>query len=452
MGSPVTPTLSPGAALDEALHPLNATRNDMGSWSDTELAALRVAITQAKAACGARSPADFAGAALLDLARLCSLGQSWASVAEAAERYLAEPPATSPLRAQAYVAKIKAELYLRQEDAALRDSLAMLTGVPYTAEVADSVEETLEYLRFVYTADAVKLAQARQPFVLAGLRRSSRQTPPAAAGDAIAPTGAGSSATAGASGKSGAPGTFSAAPEKALPVARLFGEGLELARLQQLQGDAGAAAASVAALNAAMPPLLQADDAVPVEAERRRYALLGRPLPRLGIVAWLQQAGYKPPAIPAQRTITALLLFPDWCTQCRRLGGQLPETVFSVEGHSAYLYALLAETVAPRTPAKEPGEDVLDPKFAASAFAGTATLAVSSTTLQTFAANDFPFLVVTDAAGTVRVAQPVGMAALENGGPADSAIHRVGENFPLLYPTPDSPAQETPKFGARRPS
>lgn len=437
---PAEQSLSPAAALDQAMHPLDVTRHNVANWSDIELAAMRVAIAQGRDACLARPAETYSGSVLLDLAHLCALGQQWGAVDTAAGLYLTENVASKPLLADAYIARIDAELHLRQEPAALASALALLTAVPYTPDTAAAVDEALDYMRFVHTQDALRLARARQPLLLAALHKFS--------GNAAVPPAA-SPVTKQPVTPDKQPPTDSLPPP--VPVHQLFAEALQLAAVEQLAAQPEAAAETLKATRAALPAALPPDEALPIAASLRGYALLGQPLPPFKPPAWLQQAGHKPPPLPALRTITGLLVFPDTCAECRRLGPQLPETVFAVEGHSAYVYGLLIETVPPCQPPRGGGRDTgaappaFAPAFTAAALAGTATLAVEASTMPALPSDDYPLLLLTDARGIVRVVQPVSVDALEDGGAVYSAIHRVGENFPLTVPASTSePQTRTP--------
>ena len=57
---------------------------------------MTVAIRNAKASCDARNPAAYTGPDLVDLARLCALGQQWPAVIDAATRYIAIPTSPNP--------------------------------------------------------------------------------------------------------------------------------------------------------------------------------------------------------------------------------------------------------------------------------------------------------------------------------------------------------------------
>lgn len=424
---PPAPTalISPNAAYNEAMHPLTITRNFIGNWSDTELAALTVTMARAATECTARDPKTFTGDDLVDLARLCALGQSWPAVVASAGRYIAAPDAPKPRLSEAYAALIDAQLHDKDEPSAFTASKTMLAAVPYDALTAAVINEAIAYMQFNHTADAITLATARQPLLLARLRTVA--APPAVTAD---------NAT-----------SALASTDPPQTIHELYADGLAFAALQQLAKQPEAnAAATVADLDAALPATLSPDEANPIAALRRRYALLGQPLPKLALARWPGAQPYlslpgKVPQIPALHAITALFLFPDWCAQCVRMGNQFPQTVFTVAGHEAYFYGLLAETVSPNQPAKNPPPN---PAFsaaeAANLLAETPTLAVDPAILDQFAATDPPFLILTDAQGIVRVLQPATEDAIRPGNTIDSAIALIGANWPTVHPAPSKPA------------
>ena len=398
------PQLSPQAAYQDALHPLEVTRRNVANWSDVELAAMNVAVAKAKDACNARQTASYSGPDLIELARLCSLGQQWTAVLDAAGRYLAEPAEPKPLLSDAYIAQTEAHLRLKQEPAALESELALLKAVPYSPEVAECTNEVLAYMRFVHTEDAITVARARQPFVLSALA-----TPPAPQPTTASPTAVQQ------------PAGFS--------LHDLYADALLLPTLLQLAARPAEAAGALAAVEKALPAALPTDDALRIAALRRQYALLGKPVPSIAPLTSLSSPPEKLPVLPARQTITALLLFPDWCAECVRLGPQLPETVFKVEGHSAYLYALLAETVPPHKPDPKITNTAFNPAYAAALMAETPTVTVAPDTLARFEATDFPLLLITDAHGVLRVLQPITAQDLQPGGDLDAAIALIGRNF-----------------------
>jgi hypothetical protein len=77
--------LSPQAAYDQAMHPLEITRNAIRNWSDAELKALEITVKQAAEACGTRTPEQFTADDLIAYTRLCALGQQWPTIIIAAE-------------------------------------------------------------------------------------------------------------------------------------------------------------------------------------------------------------------------------------------------------------------------------------------------------------------------------------------------------------------------------
>jgi len=425
-----SPQLSPKAAYDEAMHPLAVTRHSFSNWSDIEMAALDVTMDKAKAGCAARDPKSYAGDDLVQLARLCALGQSFSAAIVAASKYIDSTDPKPELTA-AYGLLVDAELRIKDEPSALISALQMLDAVPYDTLTAETVGEAIDFMQFVYTADALKLAVKRQPLLLNRMRALAAQTPaqPAAAT---------------------APADPGAEPPQSLH--ELYVDGISLAVLQQMsKASAADAAATVSALDVALPSPLAPDDSIPIAVTRRRYALLGKPLPDIAhpanvakpLVMHTLDLPARLPQIPATNAITGLLLFPDWCAQCVRMATKLPPSVFMVAGHEAYLYGLLVLTADP-TPT--PAPTAKPPAAAAPASADasqllrmTPTLVVDPSLLDQFAATDVPYLILTDSQGIVRILQPVADDALELGGPIDSAIALVGRQWPSPKLKPPSP-------------
>ena len=396
------PQLSPKAAYADAMQPLETTRSQVANWSDAEIAALKVTVTRAAANCQTRHPEDFDGDTLIDLAKLCALGQSWTAVVQSTTRYISAADNPKPLLGEAYAAQIDANLHLKDQREALTGARAMLVAAPYNALAAQAIDEVLAYTQFAYPRDALALATLRQPQLLANLQ-AARSTP--------AP------ATAASTGDSHARQSLH----------ELYDDGLILASLEQLSGKLDDAGETVAALDHALPAALASDDAIPIASSRRRYALLGKPLPELKPTMYLRHPDPLP-QIPAANAITALLLFPDWCAQCVHMGRAFPPTVFTVAGHEAYLYGLLAETV---TPHKTLSSDGFNPADSSLFLDQTATLVIPGSDFDRFAVNGVPFLVLTDPHGIVRVAQPIDPTAIQPGDTVDTAIACVGSFWPL---------------------
>jgi len=428
--------LSPKAAYDGAMHPLEVTRHSIVNWSDTEKQALQVTIKQAATECDARDPKSFIGDALIDLARLCALGQSWPAVVQTTALYISADTPAKPLLNQAYAMQIDAQLHLKDEKSALAGAQAMLGAVPYDTLVAEVIDEAIDYMQFLYTADALALNAARQPLLLHEIRLTLLH-----------------SAMKMEAAENGQADPALATPPQSLH--ELYADGLAYAALQQLANQPEAAAITVRLLDAEIPRSLVPDDAIPIASARKRYAFLGKPLPPISLLDALSMPN-KLPELPAHGAMTALLLFPDWCAKCVSLGPGLPQSVFLIEGREAYLYALLAETLPPRpkrTPVRDgpiakdgpPAKDLPPEKpTPREMLAETPTVVVPPAVLTQFAAEDFPFLIIADAHGVIRVIQPVDEDIVQPGGTLDSALAVVGRTWPIR------PAEgtEPPKPGA----
>ena len=419
------------------MHPLEVTRHSIANWSEIETGALAVTMGKAKDGCAARDAKGYSGSDLIDLARLCALGQSFPEAVAAASKYIAAD-GPKPEMAEAYSIQTDALLRMKDERDALVSAEKMLDAVPYDALVAETVGEAISFMQFVYTPDALALAVKREPLLLEKMR------------------GLGSSAPSETkdAGSASVLATYPGA-EPPQSLHELYVDGISLAVLQQLSKMPDSETpATVAALDAALPGALAADDSIPIAVTRRRYALLGKPLPDIAhpthptdpkkpVALQTLDLPNRLPQLPAVNAITGLLLFPDWCVQCLRMATKLPQSVFTVAGHEAYLYGLLAPTIEqappPATTAKPKTDTAPTPADASNMLRMTPTLVVDPSLLDQFAATDVPFLILTDSQGIVRVLQPVGDSALEAGDTIDSAIARVGSQWPspkLKPPTP----------------
>lgn len=418
------------------MHPLELTRHSVSNWSDIEVGALTVAMANAAKECANRNPKDFTGSDLIDLSRLCALGQSFPAVIDATTRYIDAPPSTpKPLLTLAYAGLVDAQLHTKDEASALASAKAMLAAVPYDTLTSDTIDEAIAFMQFVYTPDALTLALARQPMLLAHMKANANPTqlPAAAYPD----------------------------PEPPQSLHELYADGIDLATLQQLAKSSPADISStLSTLDAALPATLLPDDSIPIDISRRRYALLGQPLPNLAHPKHPSDPKHptplttldvtnRLPELPARNAITGFLLFPDWCAQCVRMATKLPQTVFTVAGHEAYLYGLLIRTVPPN-PAPTPfsaASKPFTPADATNDLRNTPTLIADPSFLDQFAVTDVPFLILTDSQGIVRVIQPVSDDAINPGGAIDSAIARIGAQWPSprLTSKPSPPSASTPK-------
>jgi hypothetical protein len=414
--------LSPEAAYTQVLQPLTITRASVDNWSDAELAALKVAMEQARLECGGRSPQTLRGDDLVALARLCSLGEQWSSVTAAAKQYIESTDTPKPLLAQAYGLEIDAALHIHDEAAALAASHAMLAAVPYDAVVDEALNEALRYLQLAYMPDALALYAERQPLLLAALR--APKADPGAPKPSVQP----------------------------VSISALYADGLAFAALEQFAGKAAEAAATVADLDAALasaPAPLQPDDALPIADARRQYALLGQPLPKIPLAASLYAEHETPLIDDNYGASTVLFLFPPWCAQCVRMGQSFMSVLLRLSDEHVHLYGLLAQQPPP-TPAlpavvvhsngrmseaKHGRANAAPPepetqKTAADLLRHTPTLIVPPDTLTQFAATNFPLLIATDSKGIIRFIQPAPETALNPGDFLDQVTAHIAAEWP----------------------
>jgi len=397
------PQLSPEAAYEQAVRPLEIVRRSMENWSDVEVGAFAVAMKNSGIECLARKPEQFTGDDLISYAKLCSLGQKWAPMGVAAGRYIDSDDVKKPQLATAYGYKLESELHAQDLIGIVGIETAMLAGVPYDSIVDTATNEAMDYLRLTYMNDALGLMKLRQPLLLEALKS-----------------------------------------EKPL-LARhvLYGDGLAFAALQQYAGQPDAAKATVAELDAALGKTLGPDDAIPVEGLRRQYGLLGRPLPELKYELSLQDVKEKPHINPDLGAATALLLFPEWCAQCVKMAPDIWDAMGRLGQNEVRVYGLVAEPLPDKaallvaqmkpmgTPAVVTTAEVR-PKTPSEMLLHTPTLVVPTETLERFAATDFPFLVVVDHAGIVRFAGAAPESVLQPGDFLDRVAAHVAVEWPRV--------------------
>jgi hypothetical protein len=425
---PATPQLSPQSAYDQVMRPLEITRRAIANWSDSETAALAIAVKQATEACAARTPEQFTGDDLIAYARLCALGQQWPTVLAAATRYITSADPAKPQLAQAYAYQVGATLHTNDPKAIVADSLAMLNAVPYTSITDEALDGALHYLQLAFMPEALSLYAARQPILLAAL--SAPLPSPSATGT-----------------------------DPAVPIHTLYADGLAFAALQQFAGKPDSAAKTVAELDNSLPPTLQPDDSIPISEVRRQYALLSTHLPAIPLTLSLFRVDETPRINTNYGDATVLFLFPSWCAQCIRLAQQILPTLYRINGSNngdVHLYALLAQpappvAAPPRTPPRPPparsravtGEPVPpEPqKTAAEQLRGTPTIIVPPATLAQFAATDFPLLIAIDSQGIIRFIQPASETALNTGDFLDQITTQIAKQWPRQ--TQPAPAATT---------
>jgi hypothetical protein len=436
--------LSPQAAYDQAARPLDITRRPVENWSDVEQAALKVAQGQAKDACLARTPYQFKGEDLLAYARLCAFAEQWEPVQQAATSYLIAQRAATPAEqatgfpnlSMAFDYEVQASLHLGNSNNAFGTAQTMLRTVPYDDLASDATNAVVRYIQLVQTDQALAVLAQRQPILLSLLKANTPPSPAAAT---------------------------SAHPP--LSIHELYADAIDLPAMQQFANRPKEAAASFAELEAALPSTLSPDDTIMTGESRRRYLLLGSPLPAIVASTSLLEPPFTAPRDLNTKfgTATVFLLFPNWCAQCIRMGSTFFTTATGrLKPKGVRFYGLLAQPdqgppipkPPPAVSAKPSGGSSKLAKPSASAGAtggiphveitmsaapnpaeilmGTPTLIVPPATLDTFVSTDFPLIIVTDFRGIVRYIQPAPDNALVRDGLIDQLADRVTEQWGVL--------------------
>ena len=428
--------VSPQAAYDQAVRPLDITRRAAQNWSEIELTALAVATDQAKASCSARNPGQYTGEDLLAYAHLCAFARQWQPVLIAAKKYLdaqhEAPPEKKltdfPHLSEAFDYEIQANIQLKSYVDALINSRTMLELVPYDVYASEATDSTIRYSQLIDTSDTFGLLLQRQPILLSLLKANAVSNPAA-----------------------------TPSPNPPLPMHVLYAEAIALPAIQQFMNQPKSAAAnSFAALEAALPANLSPEDVDLIAESRHQYLLLGSPLPGIHASASLLDHSF---AVPQDLNTnfgaaTVFVLFPDWCAQCLTMALQFGATATTLKQQNSAVrfYGLLAQAdpkpPVPKTqpkPALKPSlsgdsktlhqEIQLAIKPTASAYlVGTPTLLVPVVTLNTFVATDFPLVVVTDHSGIIRFIQSTDENATVPGGLVEQVVDHVLQRWPPSGP------------------
>ena len=366
-GEAATALPSPTALYKEAMHPLDVVRGSLDNWSNAELGALGVGIRMAAEDCAAAKPQLYQGEELYALAVLCAFGQDWGGANEAALAYIAGREEEH--RAQAYAISVSALVHQKAVDLAVETAQEMLRRLPYDAEVAYALRDLKNDLVQSSDPAALPLASMEHPLILTALKQGVALR--AVHGNAIMSPGA------------------------------LFESAMQLAFLERYAGDEAAAAAVVSDTEAALPAStsLGMDDAERREAVRTRYHLLGMHLPPIKILRALQSPSAKTQVDLNFTYATVLVFFPDWCVACRKMMKPLTEFAALNRNSPIHAYGLVFadESVLQ-------GKAAHDENF--KQMAGTRTLVVPESTVQTLGATEYPLGIVLDNTRTIRFVGP----------------------------------------------
>jgi hypothetical protein len=382
--APVAET--PGAIYKAAMRPLEVVRMSLDNWSDAELGALGVGMHKAKEACEQATPESYSGDDLYDLARLCSFGQDWNAANTAALDYVAG--GLDPHRAQAYALSMNALVHIDAVDLAVGTAREMMRKLPYDAEVAYAVRYMKETLEQASDPAALTLAAQEHPAIVQALAAGVPLK--AAHGDAV------------------------------MGVGPLYESAMQMAFLERYAGDDAAASGTVADVEGALPKdaAITPEDKQRIDAVRTQYGLLGARLPAIAPSRSLMSASAKAQIDPDFAAATVLVLFPDWCVQCRKMMKTLTAFVVANRDVPIHAYGLMFpdESMTGAQPSREANLKELQ---------GTATLLVPAETAATFAALDFPLGIVVDKAGLVRFIGVVPGDAFNGDGYIEKVLTRM---------------------------
>jgi thiol-disulfide isomerase/thioredoxin len=376
----------PGAIYKEAMHPLDVVRQSLENWSDSELAALSIGIRMAHEACDKMKPEDYNNDDLYDLAHLCAFGQDWNPATAAALRYLAGR--TPEHRAQAYAICVGAYVHLNAIDLAVTTTNQMLRAEPYDAEVAYTVRYMKDYLETAGKPGALKLAEDEHDKIIDALRKGTPLK--ATFGDAVVNPGL------------------------------LYEMAMEAAFFERYAGDDVQAAAYLSDVERALPPhaVLTGEDRQEIDSARTQYHLLGTELAHIPVVRSYKTATTKAQIDSSIGTsfgaATALVVFPDWCVQCRKMMPTMTQFAEANADTPIYVYGLIfkenGEDTAPSTQKELLGTDVLE---------------VSEETAHSFGTADYPLGVVVDHAGVIRFIGALPGDAFNGDGYMEKVITRM---------------------------
>lgn len=357
-----TPAKSPADLYNEAMHPLDVVRRSLANWSDAELGALGTGMHMANQDCAQAKPEQYRGGDLYDFARLCAFGQAWEGANAAALAYIASHEEEH--RAQAYAISVSALVHMKADDLAVQTAGEMMR-LPYDAEVAYALRDLKDSLMQASDPASLPLAERERAEIVAALAQGVPLK--GAHGDAVMPVGA------------------------------LYESAMQLAFLNRYAGDNLAAAAVVAEVESALPSTaaLTAEDRQRIDAVTTRYRLLGTQLPDVKILRALESPAARTRIDLNSAAATVLVLFPDWCVECRDMMKTLTKFAALNRDTQIHAYGLVFadDSVVFGKAAHEENLKKL---------AGTQTLIVPETAVEAFGADDYPLGIVLDGSRTIR--------------------------------------------------
>jgi len=380
---------SPGAEYKDATHPLEVVRQSLENWGDAELSALSVGMKRARESCQARTAEAYSGDDLYELAHLCSFGQDWNDANTAATRYIDSK--AEPWRAQAYALSINAMVHLNGTDLAVQTAETMLRVLPYDAEVAYAVRYLKDYLEQAGNPQAVTLAEAEHIAIIQALKVGTALK--ATHGDAV------------------------------MSLGLLYDSAMELAFFHKFAGrDEYASQAAADCDDSLKKVLIAPDDMRRIESVRVQFATVGISLPQFTVLKALESPAAKAAIEGDLGEGTVLVLFPDWCAQCRGMMKTMTQFARVNAGTPLHAYGLMFTEDGDETGGTERAALYKD-------LAGTQTFVVPAETAKEMGALDYPTAVAVDNRGVVRFIGMIPTDAFNGGGYMEKVFMRmaVGE-------------------------
>lgn len=375
----------PADVYKQAMRPLEQVRASLENWSDAELGALAAGVHIANEACAQMKPENYSGDALYDLAHLCAFGQDWDAANVAAVQYIARGEQAH--RTQAYALSVNALMHQKAVDLAVSSTRTMMSQQPYDAEVAFTLRYMKDSLEQMGNSAGLALAKEEHDKIVQALKLGAPLK--ATNGDAV------------------------------MDVGSLYDSAMELAfLLRYARQDADAASAAADCDNALGTAVISAEDRQHVDGVRKRYGLLGTHLPGITVTRALISPTAKAELRQNFGLGTVLVLFPDWCVQCRHMMKTLTEfaKVNATTPLFAYGLAFVDMSIIPDPDAHSAYLKEMQ---------GTSTLVVPVGTPQTFGVSEFPMAIVVDAAGMIRFIGPISADAFNGNGYIEKVIQRM---------------------------
>ncbi len=151
---------------------------------------------------------------------------------------------------------------------------------------------------------------------------------------------------------------------------------------------------------------------------RLQFGLIGRSLPAFTVTRALESATAKPAIEGALGEGTVLVLFPDWCAQCRAMMKTMTEFARVNATTPLHAYGLMFAEQDDGT-----GRAAREAMY--KELQGTQTFVVPEETAKTLGALDFPTAVVVDGQGTIRFIGMIPGHAFNGGGYMEKVFTRM---------------------------